>query len=220
MGPTASGKTEVAVNLVRCLPVDIVSVDSAMVYRGMNIGTAKPDAEVLTAAPHRLIDIRDPEDSYSAGAFARDARREIDSIHAAGRIPLLAGGTMLYFRALTQGIAPLPEADPALRARIDEEAETRGWPALHAELKAVDPVVAGRIEPNDRQRIQRALEVYRLSGRPLSDWQAAGQTIGFSKLRSWTRIGNVSTNASTGAFTACWTPVSSMKCGGSGPDPG
>ena len=171
MGPTASGKTEKAVQLVSEFPLDIVSVDSALVYRGMNIGTAKPDAETLRTAPHRLIDILEPENSYSAGSFVADASDEIKRILSAGRTPLLVGGTMLYFRSLFNGIACLPKADPALRKAIDTDAGERGWPAMHEELARIDPDSAARIEPNDRQRIQRALEVYRLSARPLSDWQ-------------------------------------------------
>jgi tRNA dimethylallyltransferase len=171
MGPTASGKTDLAISLCKRFPCDVISVDSALVYRGMDIGTAKPDAETLLRTPHRLIDIREPEESYSAGEFVRDACREMDVIFAAGRIPLLAGGTMMYFRALTEGIAALPSADKHIRQAIDTEAKERGWPALHADLQQVDPVAAGRIEPNDRQRIQRALEVYRSSGTPLSVWQ-------------------------------------------------
>lgn len=172
MGPTASGKTDVAISLCKRFPFDIVSVDSALVYRGMDIGTAKPDAETLRRTPHRLIDIRDPEERYSAGDFVRDARAEIDKIFAAGRVPLLAGGTMMYFRALTGGIAELPAANAEIRAVIDRDAENLGWPALHERLESVDPDAAGRIKPNDRQRIQRALEVYMASGRPLSEWQA------------------------------------------------
>ena len=171
MGPTASGKTDLAISLCKRFPCDVISVDSALVYRGMDIGTAKPDADTLERTPHRLIDIRDPEESYSAGEFIRDACREMDSIFAAGRIPLLAGGTMMYFRALTEGIAELPGADDAIREAIDTEAGERGWPAMHAELEAIDPEAANRIKPNDRQRIQRALEVYRSSGTCLSDWQ-------------------------------------------------
>ena len=173
MGPTASGKTDCAIRLAEEFPCDLISVDSALVYRGMDIGTAKPDAATLRRAPHRLIDILEPEAAYSAGRFVKDAHREIGAIHAAGRIPLLVGGTMLYFRALIEGIAELPEADRTIRQRIDEEAAERGWPALHAELEGVDAQAAARIAPNDRQRIQRALEVYRVSGRSLSDWQAA-----------------------------------------------
>ena len=170
MGPTASGKTDIAIRLCERFPCDVISVDSALVYRGMDIGTAKPDAGTLARTPHRLIDIREPEESYSAGEFVRDAYGEMDEIFAAGRIPLLAGGTMMYFRALTEGIADLPGADEALRVEIDAEAEEKGWPALHAELERVDPEAAARIEPNDRQRIQRALEVYRTSGTPLTEW--------------------------------------------------
>ena len=171
MGPTASGKTEQAVRLVNEFPVDIISVDSALVYRGMDIGTAKPDAQTLASAPHALIDILELEEAYSAGAFVRDALAEVERVHSAGRTPLLVGGTMLYFRALIRGIADLPEADPGVRDALDAEGRSRGWPALHAELSRVDPESAGRIAENDRQRIQRALEVYRTTGRPLSDWQ-------------------------------------------------
>ena len=170
MGQTAAGKTDIAVELARRLPVEIVSVDSAMVYRGMNIGTAKPPPELLAEAPHRLIDIREPEQTYSAGEFRRDALRAIREIRQAGRIPLLVGGTMLYFRALTRGLAALPGRDPAVRAAIDARARETGWPALHAELARLDPETAARIEPADAQRIQRALEVRELSGRPLSAW--------------------------------------------------
>lgn len=172
MGPTASGKTDIAIELCERLPCDIISVDSALVYRGMDIGTAKPDAETLQRAPHQLIDIRDPEESYSAGEFVRDAEAAIAASLAKDRIPLLAGGTMMYFRALTQGIADLPEANDAVRAAIDAEAADKGWPTMHAQLDSVDPATAARLKPNDRQRIQRALEVYRVSGKPLSEWHA------------------------------------------------
>jgi tRNA dimethylallyltransferase len=171
MGPTASGKTDLAISLCKRFPCDVISVDSALVYRGMDVGTAKPDAATLARTPHRLIDFLDPEESYSAGEFVRDACREMDDIFSARRIPLLVGGTMMYFRALTRGIAKLPRADSAIRAAIDAEAAEQGWPAMHAELRTVDPGAAARIKPNDRQRIQRALEVYRSSGRPLSAWQ-------------------------------------------------
>ena len=171
MGATASGKTEFAISLCKRFPCDIISVDSALVYRGMDIGTAKPDIETLQRVPHRLIDIRDPEEGYSAGDFVRDARAEMADILARGRIPLLVGGTMMYFRALTQGIAELPGADPATRRAIDAKAADEGWPAVHAELQAVDPVAGARINPNDSQRLQRALEVYRLSGKTLTQWQ-------------------------------------------------
>ncbi len=168
LGPTASGKTELAVELVRRFPCDIISVDSAMVYRGMDIGTAKPGPDILAQAPHRLIDILDPAVAYSAAQFRADARREIAAIHAAGRIPLLVGGTMLYFHALQHGLSALPSADAGVRAAIDAEARERGWDALHQRLAEVDPIAATRIHPNDPQRIQRALEVYQLTGRPLS----------------------------------------------------
>ena len=173
MGPTATGKTDLAIRLCERFPCDVISVDSALVYRGMDIGTAKPDAETLERTPHRLIDIRDPEESYSAGEFIRDAYHEMDDILAAGRIPLLVGGTMMYFRALTEGIAELPAADQQVRQTIDVEADEAGWPAMHEQLQEVDPAIAARIQPNDKQRIQRALEVYRSSGTPLSEWQRA-----------------------------------------------
>jgi tRNA dimethylallyltransferase len=172
MGPTAAGKTEVAVHLAEEFSLDIISVDSALVYRGMNIGTAKPAADILKRAPHRLIDIRDPEEPYSSGSFVADAQAEITAIHAAGRIPFLVGGTMLYFRCLLGGIADLPEADASVRAEIDAEAQKVGWRAMHEMLAEVDPHAAQRINPNDRQRIQRALEVFRLSGQALSAWHA------------------------------------------------
>lgn len=168
MGPTATGKTALAIELARMLPVALISVDSAMVYRGLDIGTGKPDRAQRAEIPHALIDIRDPETPYSAGEFVRDAQAAIAAAAAAGRVPLLVGGTHLYFRSLVAGLAPLPPADPALRAAIDAEALERGWPALHAELAAVDPAAAARIGPDDRQRIQRALEVLRATGRPLS----------------------------------------------------
>ena len=169
MGPTASGKTELAVWLVQRFPFEIISVDSAMVFRGMDIGTAKPDAATQRRAPHRLIDILDPAQAYSAARFREDALREIADIRARGRWPLLVGGTMLYFRALEEGLAVLPEADPALRQRLNAEAKAQGWAALHARLARLDPPSARRIHPNDPQRIQRALEVCELSGRPMSE---------------------------------------------------
>ena len=170
MGPTATGKTELAVQLCRELPCDIVSVDSVMVYRGLDIGSAKPDADTLQAAPHRLIDICDPGEAFSAAQFRDRALAEIRDILARGRIPLLVGGTMLYYRALEQGLSDLPAADPELRAQLEAEAETHGWAHLHARLAAVDPVAAARIHANDPQRIQRALEVFELTGEPLSAW--------------------------------------------------
>ena len=168
MGPTAGGKTSLAVELVKQLPLEIISVDSAMVYRGMDIGTAKPDREVLQTAPHRLIDICDPTEAYSAGRFREDALAAIDDIRRNSRIPLLVGGTGLYFRTLEQGFSDLPATDPALRARLTRMLRERGSPALHAELARVDPVSAGRLHPNDSQRIQRALEVYEMTKTPLS----------------------------------------------------
>ncbi|WP_411834433.1 tRNA (adenosine(37)-N6)-dimethylallyltransferase MiaA [Pseudoxanthomonas mexicana] len=171
MGPTASGKTAFALEIAGRFGGEIVSVDSALVYRGLDIGAAKPDAAMLAAVPHHLIDVRDPWQAYSAAEFAADARRALADIVARGRLPILAGGTGLYFQALLQGLAPMPEADPGLRAVIAAEAGERGWPALHAELARVDPEAAARIHATDPQRIQRALEVYRLSGKPISRWQ-------------------------------------------------
>jgi tRNA dimethylallyltransferase len=171
MGPTASGKTELAIELVQSLPCEIVSVDSALVYRGLDIGTAKPDAAELARAPHRLIDICDPAEVYSAARFREDALREMAEITGADRIPLLVGGTMLYFRALEQGLSNLPAADPKTRAALEQEAARVGWAGMHRQLAEVDPKAANRIHPNDPQRIQRALEVYRLTGQPLSSLQ-------------------------------------------------
>lgn len=171
MGPTAAGKTDLAIDLVRELPCDIISVDSAMVYRGMDIGTAKPSAEELARAPHRLIDICDPIEAYSAARFRQDALLAIEEIQAQGRIPLLVGGTMLYFRALQYGLSDMPDADPQIRARLDAEMRELGLAAMHARLQQVDPRAAERINPNDPQRIQRALEVYEISGIPLSELQ-------------------------------------------------
>ncbi len=171
MGPTASGKTQLAVKLVQHFPFEIISVDSALVYRGMTIGTAKPDADTLRLAPHRLIDIRDPSAAYSAAQFRDDAVGEMADIVARGHIPLLVGGTMLYFRALQQGLSALPSADPILRASLYEEGERLGWPALHERLAHIDPVAAERIHAHDAQRIQRALEVFELTGKNISTWQ-------------------------------------------------
>ena len=172
-GPTASGKTAVALALAAELPLEIVSVDSALVYRGMDIGTAKPTAAERAAVPHHLIDILDPRDAYSAARFAADAARLAAEIRGRGRLPLLVGGTMLYLKALRDGIDEMPPADPAVRAAIDARAAAEGWPALHAELARVDPASAARLKPNDSQRLQRALEVWQTSGRPLSEWQRA-----------------------------------------------
>ena len=172
MGPTAAGKTPLAVELVQRFPCEIVSVDSAMVYREMNIGTAKPDAQLLKIAPHRLIDICDPREAYSAGQFRQDALREIADIVAHKKIPLLVGGAMLYFRVLQQGLAALPTANETIRAALQTRADKEGWDALHAELMRVDPDAANRIHPRDTQRIQRALEVYQLTGKTITAWQA------------------------------------------------
>jgi tRNA dimethylallyltransferase len=171
LGPTASGKSRLALELAARHPVEIVSVDSAQVYRGMDIGTAKPSREERAQVPHHLIDVVEPTESYSAGRFRDDAICAVEGILGRRNIPLLVGGTMLYYRALAQGIDPLPAAQPALRARIDARAERLGWPALHAELARIDPVTAARLSPNDAQRIQRALEVCELTGKPLSALQ-------------------------------------------------
>lgn len=169
MGPTAAGKTDLAIELHERLGVELISMDSAMVYRGMDIGSAKPSPQELERAPHRLIDIRDPAEPYSAAEFRTDARREMAAITAAGRIPLLVGGTMMYAQRLLEGVANLPASDPAVRAELQREAEVYGLAVLHAELDRVDPTSAARIHPNDPQRLLRALEVYRISGRPLAE---------------------------------------------------
>ena len=174
-GPTASGKTAVAMALATQVPLEVISVDSALVYRGMDIGTAKPTAAECAAVPHHLIDIRDPLEPYSAAQFAADATRLAREIRARGRLPLLVGGTMLYVKALRDGIDAMPSADPAVRAALDRRAAAEGWPALHAELARVDPVTAARLAPHDSQRIQRALEVWQVSGRALSAWQRGPQ---------------------------------------------
>ena len=175
MGPTASGKSAYAIDLAQRLHGEIVSVDSALVYRGLDIGAAKPTREELMQVPHHLIDLREPWQPYSAAEFAVDAKRAIDAIIAKGKLPILAGGTGLYFRALLDGLAEMPDADEAMRAAIAAEADERGWAALHAELAQVDPAAAARIHATDAQRIQRALEVYRLSGKPISAWQREAQ---------------------------------------------
>lgn len=170
-GPTASGKSEFALRLAQRLPIELISVDSTQVYRGLDIGSAKPSVDVRASLPHHLIDIRDPAESYNAGEFVADAIRLIDAIQARGRIPLLVGGTMLYLRGLLHGMADMPPAQPELRAKLDARAAVVGWPALHAELAQADPEAAARIHPNDAQRIQRALEVYQSTGQPISAWQ-------------------------------------------------
>lgn len=175
MGPTASGKTAVAMALADRLPVELISVDSAQVFRDMDVGTAKPDRATLARYPHRLIDLISPEESYSAARFRTDALSAMAEATAAGRLPVLVGGTMLYFRALLHGLAELPQADPALRAEIDAEAAALGWPAMHAKLAELDPATAARLHTTDSQRLQRALEICRLSGRPMSELLAESQ---------------------------------------------
>lgn len=172
MGPTASGKTDLAIKLRQQLPVEVISVDSALIYKGMDIGTAKPNAEELKLAPHRLIDICDPAESYSAANFRTDALREMQEISAQGKIPLLVGGTMLYYKALLEGLSPLPTADAQVRSEIEEKARIYGWATLHQELQKIDPESALRINPNDSQRINRALEVFYLSGKSLTELTA------------------------------------------------
>jgi tRNA dimethylallyltransferase len=168
MGPTASGKTDLAISLRQHLPIELINVDSAQIYRQLDIGSAKPDAVTLAAEPHRLIDIRDPMDIYSAADFLADARREMADITAAGRIPLLVGGSMMYFKILLEGLSEMPEADHDIRQQLEQRAAKLGWPSLHRELQQVDPQTALRLHPNHSQRIQRALEVYQITGTPMS----------------------------------------------------
>ncbi len=175
MGPTASGKTAIALELVKQLPVDIISVDSALIYRDMNIGTAKPDAETLAQAPHRLIDIIDASESYSVAQFCDDALREMKAIINRDRIPLLVGGTMLYYKALRHGLSNMPSSDPVIREKLKLQATEMGWPYMHEQLAQIDPSTAARLHPNDPQRIQRALEVYEISGKPISAFHAQSQ---------------------------------------------
>jgi tRNA dimethylallyltransferase len=172
-GPTGSGKSEWAWRLAQQLPIEIISVDSAQVYRGMDIGTAKPSAEVRARVAHHLLDIRDPAEHYSAGEFVRDARNAVRAVHERGRLPVLVGGTMLYLRALLSGMAEMPAASAPVRAELEARAAARGWPALHAELARLDPRAAAKIHAHDAQRIQRALEVHQLTGRTISEWQQA-----------------------------------------------
>lgn len=171
MGPTAAGKTDLAIQLCQTLNTEVISVDSALVYRDMDIGTAKPSADELAQAPHHLIDMLDPSEVYSTANFCTDALKKIEALHAQGKIPLLVGGTMMYFKSLLEGISPLPEADVEIRKHLEIEANEKGWPALHEELTSVDPVAASRISENDSQRINRALEVYRITGKPMSELQ-------------------------------------------------
>ena len=172
MGPTASGKTDLAIALRQQLPVEVISVDSALIYKGMDIGTAKPTPAELALAPHRLIDILDPKESYSAMNFREDALKEMAEISASGRIPLLVGGTMLYYKALLEGLSPLPSADPIIRAEIEEKAAKIGWAGMHQELLSIDPVAGVRINPNDSQRINRALEVFYITGKTMTELTA------------------------------------------------
>lgn len=171
MGPTAAGKTDLAISLCQHLNTEIISVDSALIYRNMDIGTAKPTQQELAVAPHRLIDILDAKESYSVADFRQDALNHIEQLHQLRKIPVLVGGTMMYFKALLEGISPLPEADPEIRAQLEQEALKEGWPALHQQLQEIDPVAAERIKPNDSQRINRALEVYRITGKPMTELQ-------------------------------------------------
>lgn len=181
MGPTASGKTALAIELRQHLPVEIISVDSALIYKGMDIGTAKPDAAELALAPHRLIDILDPSVAYSAADFRRDALAAMHEITAQGKIPLLVGGTMMYFKALLEGLSPLPSADPEIRAQIETRAAQEGWQVLHDELSRIDPVAGTRIHPNDPQRLSRALEVYYISGKTMTELtETAGENLPFN----------------------------------------
>lgn len=180
MGPTASGKTDLAIRLRQKYPVEIISVDSALIYKGMDVGTAKPNTEELALAPHRLIDILDPSEAYSVADFRQDALREMQVIVNEGKIPLLVGGTMLYYKALLDGLSPLPAANPAVRQQIESQAQEQGWAALHAQLQQIDPISAARIHPNDPQRLSRALEVYKISGKTLTELtQTKGESIPF-----------------------------------------
>lgn len=180
MGPTASGKTALAIDLCQHFDTEVISVDSALVYKGMDIGTAKPDAQERALAPHRLIDIVDPAQSYSMADFRRDALAHIEQLHNQGKVPLLVGGTMMYFKGLLEGLSPLPEADADIRAALEAEAKEHGWPALHQQLQQVDPQAAAKINANDSQRINRALEVYRISGKSMTELQQTkAQSLGF-----------------------------------------
>ncbi len=216
MGPTASGKTALAIELRKVLPVELISVDSALIYRGMDIGTAKPNADELKAAPHRLLDIRDPSQAYSAADFRRDALAQMAEITAAGRIPLLVGGTMLYFKALLEGLSPLPSADPEVRSRIEQQAAELGWEALHQQLQEIDPVAAARIHPNDPQRLSRALEVFFISGKTLTELtQTSGDALPYQCISSLSprRAVNCSISALNCVFIRCWLQVLKQKSG-------
>jgi tRNA dimethylallyltransferase len=175
MGPTAAGKTALAIELCQRLNTEVISVDSALVYKGMDIGTAKPDADELALAPHHLIDILDPSESYSVADFRKDACRQIDELHQQGKVPILVGGTMMYYKGLIEGLSPLPEADPQVRSILEQEANILGWPVLHKQLTEIDPDAAEKISENDSQRINRALEVYRISGKTMTELQQQKQ---------------------------------------------
>ena len=220
MGPTAAGKSALALALARDLDVEIVSVDSAQVFRGLDVGTAKPDAATRAAVPHHLVDVIDPDQAYSAARFRTDALAAVAAIRARGRLPLLVGGTMLYFKALTEGLSALPPADPAVRAALDRRAAASGWPALHAELARVDPATAARLAPNDAQRIQRALEVHALTGRPLSALQGARQAddaLGPTLALALLPADRAALHAAIAErFATCWPWASSTSCGRSG----
>lgn len=216
MGPTASGKTALAIELRKILPVELISVDSALIYKGMDIGTAKPNAEELLAAPHRLLNIRDPSQAYSAADFRRDALAEMADITAAGRIPLLVGGTMLYFKALLEGLSPLPSADPEVRARIEQQAAEQGWESLHRQLQEIDPVAAARIHPNDPQRLSRALEVFFISGKTLTELtQTSGDALPYQvhQFAIAPASLNCSINELSSVFIRCWLQVLKQKSG-------
>src|SRR5690606_29993122 len=187
MGPTASGKTDLALALCKTFPAEIINVDSALVYRGLNIGAAKPTAKELAQVPHHLIYIREPSEPYSAADFCRDATRLIEEIHARNKTPLLVGGTMLYFKALLEGLSDMPVADSEIRKQIEKKAATFGWQHVHAELAEVDPAMAAALHPNHSQRISRALEVYRISGRTMTELQA-GETQGLSTQYDWCQL--------------------------------
>ena len=176
LGPTASGKTALTLALAQQQPIEIISVDSALVYRGMDIGTAKPSREEQAVCPHHLIDLIEPTEAYSAAQFAANAQRLIHEIHTRGRLPVLVGGTMLYVKALLEPLTELPESDAQIRAQIDAQAADLGWPAMHAQLAQIDPITAARIEPNDAQRINRALEIFHISGKPMAEWLAEDTT--------------------------------------------
>lgn len=211
LGPTASGKTACALALAQALPIEIISVDSALVYRDMNIGTAKPSADELASCPHHLIDIISPEENYSAARFREDALRLMNEIHQRGHLPLLAGGTMLYFKALRDGLSDLPLADTDIRRDIDQQALTEGWPAVHARLAQLDPDAAARLEPGDAQRIQRALEIVLITGRPLAESYARREMppppSPCIRLRLRPVIAACCMRGSSTASTPCWPPA-------------